>query len=402
MKYNEKSLVHGKKSFERETLLSLQQKRGFNNLGRMELFLWDLELYLQIQNLLKDKIALKGGAAAQFYLPVDYQRTSVDIDIICSVKEEDIKKCLLTIEENFDGENDLFKFKLHKPKKIKTELPLHTYLVNVPSICSDSELFGKQPGVQEVKVEFFITNELLEINQVSSPSIFAVETDQTYQILPLNSLLGDKLTTLGPNTIGIPLEREDEQMKQIYDIDALLQVNWEKVDFSKIKKYFFHRAEIETTCRGIEFDLTSIVSDMLSQLNKLSFIDMEGNDPLRKLLNDFQSLYLRKSAMRNMWEWAILAAKLYFFLDCLLKKEIDKGKFIYIFAMEEKLKFSQFQGEARGEAIRRFKESFINEFGEDSFCRPEILKGKHPQRILWAILTTDNLENVNSWINNFE
>ena len=84
------------------------------------------------------------------------------------------------------------------------------------------------------------------------------------------------------------------------------------------------------------------------------------------------------------------------------KKETDKGKFIHIFAMEEKLKFSQFQGEARGEAIRRFKESFINEFGKDSSCRPEILKGKHPQRILWAILTTDNLEKVNSWINSFE
>ena len=45
-------------------------------------FLWDLELFLHIQKILGDKIILKGGAATQFYLPRDAQRTSVDIDML--------------------------------------------------------------------------------------------------------------------------------------------------------------------------------------------------------------------------------------------------------------------------------------------------------------------------------
>ena len=48
----------------------------------MELFLWDLELFLQIQKRLGEHIVLKGGAATQFYLPIEAQRTSVDILMI--------------------------------------------------------------------------------------------------------------------------------------------------------------------------------------------------------------------------------------------------------------------------------------------------------------------------------
>ena len=32
------------------------QDYGFKNMGRMELFLWDLELYLQIQDRLGDRV----------------------------------------------------------------------------------------------------------------------------------------------------------------------------------------------------------------------------------------------------------------------------------------------------------------------------------------------------------
>lgn len=40
----------------------------------MELFLWNLEIFLQIQDILKDRVVLRGGAAVQFYLPVEYKK----------------------------------------------------------------------------------------------------------------------------------------------------------------------------------------------------------------------------------------------------------------------------------------------------------------------------------------
>lgn len=72
-------LFHDETAFKRETFLKRMHEYGFKNMGRMELFLWDLELFLQIQKILGDRIVLKGGAATQFYLPIEVQRTSVDI-----------------------------------------------------------------------------------------------------------------------------------------------------------------------------------------------------------------------------------------------------------------------------------------------------------------------------------
>lgn len=90
MRFNQDALIHDKKCFHRNALTKRLREMGFNNLARMELFLWNLEIYLHIQDFLGAKVVLKGGAATQFYLPVDHQRTSVDIDMICAVDDKDI------------------------------------------------------------------------------------------------------------------------------------------------------------------------------------------------------------------------------------------------------------------------------------------------------------------------
>lgn len=77
-----RKLFHGESAFRRETLEARMNDFGFKNIARMELFLWDLELFLQIQDRLGERIVLKGGAATQFYLPKLVQRTSVDIDML--------------------------------------------------------------------------------------------------------------------------------------------------------------------------------------------------------------------------------------------------------------------------------------------------------------------------------
>ena len=81
MNFDEKALIHDRKCFDRRTLEERLKQLKFNSLARMELFLWDLEIFLQIQSVLKEKIVLKGGAAAQFYLPIDYQRTAATQEI---------------------------------------------------------------------------------------------------------------------------------------------------------------------------------------------------------------------------------------------------------------------------------------------------------------------------------
>ena len=84
-------LFHDKTAFTRECLQQRMEIYGFKNMARMELFLWDLELFLQIQKRLGGHIVLKGGAATQLYLPIEAQRTSVDIDMIFCGTDEVVK-----------------------------------------------------------------------------------------------------------------------------------------------------------------------------------------------------------------------------------------------------------------------------------------------------------------------
>ena len=54
---NLSNLIHNANSFKRETLEARMQSVGVKNIARMELFLWDLEIFLQLQNILGDKLA---------------------------------------------------------------------------------------------------------------------------------------------------------------------------------------------------------------------------------------------------------------------------------------------------------------------------------------------------------
>jgi translocation and assembly module TamA len=101
MVFNEAALIHDKECFTRETLTARLSELGFNNLAKMELFLWDLEMFLQIQMVLQNKVVLKGGAAAQFYIPIEYQRTSVDIDMICIADTGEVEKALTELMAKF-------------------------------------------------------------------------------------------------------------------------------------------------------------------------------------------------------------------------------------------------------------------------------------------------------------
>ncbi|MCK4245084.1 MAG: hypothetical protein KAX20_05610, partial [Candidatus Omnitrophica bacterium] len=67
----------------------------------------------------------------------------------------------------------------------------------------------------------------------------------------------------------------------------------------------------------------------------------------------------------------------------------------------KKLQFNEFQGITKGEISRKFREDFTEEFKKDSLYPAKILKGKSPMRIFWATVSLDNLEVINSWIDNF-
>lgn len=403
-----KKLFHKEEAFQRETFQKRMEEFGFKNMARMELFLWDLELFLHIQKILGDKIILKGGAAMQFYLPRDAQRTSVDIDMLFFGTEEEIKETLRKIEEYLGTEDELFYFHKHSPKNPKTNLPLHTYYMKVPSVLSNAERNMDRESIpyQELKIEFILQPEKWEYERRTGENIFAVNSSWNYQILPLNYLFADKLTTLGCNTIGVQNERLDEQVKQFYDIMMLSRNCISEMQCSVVKEKYLKRAEQEwntrkitlgSTLEGRDYEPKYIVEDVEKQLLRYQQADSGEDAELKKFINDFHSLYLNRKVQYDP-KTVACGASLVRLMYELMISGMGWDKVKQALEIEKKLGMEHLSGPEKGQKIRELRNQFIQEFGKDSVIPASTLKGKDLKRVFWAIVNIDNLNKIEGMI----
>lgn len=403
-----KKLFHKEEAFQRETFQKRMEEFGFKNMARMELFLWDLELFLHIQKILGDKIILKGGAATQFYLPRDAQRTSVDIDMLFFGTEEEIKKTLRKIEEYLGTEDELFYFHKHSPKNPKTNLPLHTYYTKVPSVLSNAERNMERESIpyQELKIEFILQPEKWEYERRTGENIFAVNSSWNYQILPLNYLFADKLTTLGCNTIGVQNERLDEQVKQFYDIMMLSRNCISEMQCSVVKEKYLKRAEQEwntrkitlgSTLEGRDYEPKYIVKDVEKQLLRYQQADSGEDAELKKFINDFHSLYLNRKVQYDP-KTVACGASLVRLMYELMISGMGWDKIKQALEIEKKLGMEHLSGPEKGQKIRKLRNQFIQEFGKDSVIPASTLKGKDLKRVFWAVVNIDNLNKIEGMI----
>lgn len=403
-----KKLFHKEEAFQRETFQKRMEEFGFKNMARMELFLWDLELFLHIQKILGDKIILKGGAATQFYLPRDAQRTSVDIDMLFFGTEEEIKETLRKIEEYLGTEDELFYFHKHSPKNPKTNLPLHTYYMKVPSVLSNAERNMDRESIpyQELKIEFILQPEKWEYERRTGENIFAVNSSWNYQILPLNYLFADKLTTLGCNTIGVQNERLDEQVKQFYDIMMLSRNCISEMQCSVVKEKYLKRAEQEwntrkitlgSTLEGRDYEPKYIVEDVEKQLLRYQQADSGEDAELKKFINDFHSLYLNRKVQYDP-KTVACGASLVRLMYELMISGMGWDKVKQALEIEKELGMEHLSGPEKGQKIRELRNQFIQEFGKDSVIPASTLKGKDLKRVFWAIVNIDNLNKIEGMI----
>lgn len=403
-----KKLFHKEEAFQRETFQKRMEEFGFKNMARMELFLWDLELFLHIQKILGDKIILKGGAATQFYLPRDAQRTSVDIDMLFFGTEEEIKKTLRKIEEYLGTEDELFYFHKHSPKNPKTNLPLHTYYTKVPSVLCNAERNMERESIpyQELKIEFILQPEKWEYERRTGENIFAVNSSWNYQILPLNYLFADKLTTLGCNTIGVQNERLDEQVKQFYDIMMLSRNCISEMQCSVVKEKYLKRAEQEwntrkitlgSTLEGRDYEPKYIVKDVEKQLLRYQQADSGEDAELKKFINDFHSLYLNRKVQYDP-KTVACGASLVRLMYELMISGMGWDKVKQALEIEKKLGMEHLSGPEKGQKIRKLRNQFIQEFGKDSVIPASTLKGKDLKRVFWAVVNIDNLNKIEGMI----
>ena len=389
-------LFHDKTAFERECLQQRMEHYGFKNMARMELFLWDLELFLQIQKRLGEHIVLKGGAATQFYLPIEAQRTSVDIDMIFCGTDEEVKNTLDDITAELKENSEFFRFNEHIPKKPKTNLLMHTYFVDVPSVLSNKERNVAEGTVdkQELKIEFIMDTEDWEFTRKIGENIFAVQSSFEYQLLPVSHLFADKFTTIGCNTIGVQNDRMDEQVKQFYDVVMLTIYRLDELDINEVRKKYLKRAEKEWYDRkDSPYNLEEIIADVRKQLYRYSMVDSGEDAELKKYINDFKALYLNSKVEFNPQFVACTAALVRLMYEAILEGENwDSVK--KALALEELLELNQYDGKEKGNKIKEIRQMLVQEFASYSAIPANILKGKNLKRILWAIVDKDNLNEI--------
>jgi len=382
----QENLILERDVFKRTEIERRMVDGGFNSIAKFELFIWDLEMFLQLQKKLNDKILLKGRAATQFYVPITAQRTSIDIDMICLASREEVHKVISEIESEFNGEHEYCKFRFYKPKNPKLGLEaLETYFVTVPSICEEKELFSSR-GKQEVKIEFMFSNHRYDINKIKQPELFALETEKEFNILALESLFADKLTTLGPTTIGVSDERADEQFKQIYDVITLFISNMDRIikNKDKVKANYEKVAKLECEMHGIPFDPENLYKDMMLLINRVK--NIESNSTLLQRANDFQALYLRNIVNRDKAQWAIVGYQLKLLVEYIFQDDAKILQFREIEELIEKLKFENIHGPERGRLNREARSLLEANFKTIEGLSLDLFR-KRIDRIIWELVS---------------
>ena len=343
-----------------------------------------------------EHIVLKGGAATQFYLPIEAQRTSVDIDMIFCGKDEDVKNTLDNITECLKQGSEFFSFFEHIPKNPKTNLPMHTYFVDVPSVLSNKERNTAEGTIdkQELKIEFIMETEAWEYTKKTGENIFAVQSEFEYQLLPVSHLFADKFTTIGCNTIGVQNDRMDEQVKQFYDVMMLTTYQLDELDIEAVRKKYLQRAEKEWYDRkDSEYELEEIIADVRKQLFRYSMVDSGEEAELKKYINDFKALYLNSKVEFSPQIVACGASLVHLMYETMLNDD-NWDTVRKALAIESMLELKQYEGREKGSKTKEIREMLIREFGSYSTIPSSILKGKSLKRIFWAIADKDNLDEI--------
>lgn len=387
--------------FSRSEIERRMEDGGFNSISRIELFIWDLEMFLQFQKKLGDNVSLKGGAATQFYIPINSQRTSIDIDMLCSATQDEVRKAISEIESELNGEGDYYKFRKHEPKDPRVRLDtLATYYVTVDSICNSKELFSSN-GRQEVKIEFLFSDHKFTINKIKNPELFIGKTKKEFYVLPLEHLFADKLSTFGPVTIGIPDERADEHFKQIYDVITLFNSNRDQIFREKesIKASYKEVARRECQIRNIPYEENRLFEDMKGLINRIK--NIETQEKYLQLANNFQSLYLRKNNFRDKSQWAIAGYILDLLLDYIFREDERILQINQIDRLIERLKFNNIQGPEKGVLIRSVRGKLENEYSKISGLS-DFLFAKRLERIIWELVMFKPIEEIQSCVSDFK
>jgi hypothetical protein len=381
------AFIHDEIYFSERSIRERAKLYGFSDPLPVELFLWDCEIAAQLQSE-SEKFVLKGGAAAQLHLPVEMQRGSIDVDIVCPYTKQEIAGALSRIHERVPT----MEFEKYNPKRPKKEISMVTYLARMPTV-----LPSESRRQREVKIDFLLEDLELPTQTVADVETFAVKIKKL-KCYSVTSLIGDKLLTLAENTIGIADSADIP--KQVYDVSVLSEKhNPTPEQFSEIVGIIKPVVSLEAGYRGLKTTVAEALDDVKRAMDKYGVLDTpDGSPDVKRNIANFQQFYVSASQRRPLYEWCTRALRIRF-LSELLKATVEKETVASEAGKEYDLavQTAQLLTTFSGEKIKALNKQLMEAADKEIPCFKN-LKGKPLQRVFWQVVSRNNLNVLHNFV----
>jgi len=193
----------------------------------------------------------KGGNSLLLILDTP-QRFSIDVDIATNEPRERIESCL----DECVGRHGIFIKWTKRQHKTKPWLPLASYYCFYKShFVSDDDAF--------IMLDAQLTRSpyATKFVPVKCGNLFV--SDVKAEIPLASSIIGDKLLTLGPATLGIPFGKgkDAQRLKHVFDVSLLLRTN---PSLAAIRESFFACMHHENKLQEKLVALTDVLNDTIA------------------------------------------------------------------------------------------------------------------------------------------
>lgn len=260
----------------RNRMESLRKELGFKDPGIFEKAVYAFDLLSELFGIYPNLI-FKGGTSILLHI-FPPARLSIDIDVLLPVKERaGLKDALIkmaTAAEWFDTvEEDIRGGKI---PKAHYKFYFTSQFSRVPQYVLLDVVFTEHSYKNLLK------------RDISKLPLVFFDSSAVVLIPTPEGLLGDKMTAVSPNTMGIPLneKRSMEVLKQIIDLGELFNI---ANDVDDLRQSFISTAEQENAFRGTSYSMDEVVDDILDIAFKYSQSLLRGADnlfPEITLIND--------------------------------------------------------------------------------------------------------------------
>lgn len=195
-----------------------ENNKGLSKAWLSELVVHCLELVAQL-SYSELNYRFKGGNSLLIILE-NPQRFSIDVDIVSTESKE---KIIDTVEEIVDRCDVFTRFESRQPKT-KPWLPMISFKLFFDSLYQKTE---------DSFVMLDVVLEAAPYEGMKKPvkCLDIYKADIEVEVPTVSGLIGDKLLTIGPSTLGIPLGKgkEAHRLKHVFDIALLSRQGYDAV-----------------------------------------------------------------------------------------------------------------------------------------------------------------------------